>query len=186
MRYGLGILRAAALAAAFTLTATAFAAAQTPASPAAPAAAPTGPAGPPQLPPGMTPAMAKMMMTLGKPHPAGLPAGLEPWSGCIPSMGFHYINPKNIPFGPIYGYYNGKPIFTEIMIDKKLVDDGGSWDSELKPLPGYTINHVDIWYEPHGHPGYTIPHYDIHAWYVSHAEHMKYCGNTSGKKPAFL
>jgi hypothetical protein len=139
-----------------------------------------------KMPPGMTPAIMKMMMTPGKPHPAGLPAAVAPVMGCIPAMGYHYANPKDQPFGPFYGYYNGKPIFTEIMVTRKAFNAGTSWDNVLKPLPGYSINHVDIWWEPHGHPGYLVPHYDIHAWYVPHAEHMKYCGNTSGTKPAFL
>jgi hypothetical protein len=141
---------------------------------------------PMKMPPGMTPAIMKMMMTPGKPHPAGLPAGVVPLMGCIPSMGYHYAKAKDEPFGPFYGYYSGKPVFTEIMISATQFAGGKSWDEQLKPLPGYTINHVDIWWEPHGHPGYLVPHYDVHAWYVPHAEHMKYCGNTSGKKPAFL
>jgi hypothetical protein len=41
-------------------------------------------------------------------------------------MGYHYVNPKNAPFGPIY------------------------------------------------------------AWYIPHDVHMKFCGNTSGTKPAFV
>jgi hypothetical protein len=141
---------------------------------------------PMKMPPGMTPAIMKMMMTPGKPHPAGLPAGVMPQMGCIPSMGFHYAKAKDWPFGPIYGYYNGKPVFTEIMVAATKFASGSSWDEELKPLPGYTINHVDIWYEAHGHPGYLVPHYDIHAWYIPHAQHMTFCGNTSGKKPAFM
>jgi len=141
---------------------------------------------PMKLPPGMTPAIMKMMMTPGKPNPPGLPKGLVPVMGCSPSMGFHYAKAKDQPFGPFYGYYNGKPVFTEIMVSSAKFASGGSWDDQLKPLPGYTINHVDIWWEPHGHPGYLVPHYDIHAWYVPHAEHMTYCGNTSGKRPAFL
>lgn len=138
------------------------------------------------LPPGMTPKILKMMTTPGPAHPAGLPPDVKPWAGCIPSMGYHYIKPSNIPFGPIYGWYNGKPTFTEIMVSKKDFDRGGDWNGQLKPLPGYRIDHVDIWFEPHGHPGYEIPHYDIHAWYVPHAEHMTYCGNTSGTRPKFL
>jgi hypothetical protein len=140
----------------------------------------------PPMPPGMTPAVMKMVMTPGPAHPKGMPADLKPYLGCIPTMGYHYVNPKNAPFGPIYGWYNGKAIFTEIMVDQRSFNKGMSWDSELKPLPGYAINHVDVWYEPHGHPGYTIPHYDIHAWYVPHEEHMYYCNNTSGKKPTWL
>jgi len=114
----------------------------------------------------MTPAIFKMMMTPGPMHAAGLPADVQPIGGCIPTMGYHYANPKNWPFGPIYGWYNGKPIFTEIMVAKSDFDHGMSWNGELKPLPGYAIDHVDIWYEPHGHPGYTAPHYDLHAWYI--------------------
>jgi hypothetical protein len=138
------------------------------------------------LPPGMTPQIMKMMMAPGPAHPKGLPADIVPEMGCIPAMGYHYVQPGKAPFGPIYGWYKGKPIFTEIMVDKKAFDRGSDWNNALKPLPGYHIDHVDIWYEPHGHPGYEIPHYDIHAWYISHAEHMTFCGNTSGKKPAFV
>jgi hypothetical protein len=141
---------------------------------------------PPSLPPGMTPAVYKMVMTPGQPHPPGLPAGVVPVAGCIPTMGFHYAAPGKLPFGPIYGWYDGKPIFTEIMVAKTSFENGMSWNEQLQPLPGYTIDHVDFWYEAHGHPGYTVPHYDIHAWYVKHDVHMYYCGNTSGKKPIWL
>lgn len=144
---------------------------------------------PPQmkLPPGLSPATFKMMMTLptGK-VPSVLPAGVVPVSGCIPTMGFHYAKRGNFPVGPIYGYYNGKPTFTEVMIDQKQFNRGFNMDDVLKPLPGYKIDHVDIWFESHGHPGYPIPHYDIHAWYIPHSQHMAFCGNTSGKRPPYL
>src|ERR1700733_10112397 len=73
---------------------------------------------PMKLPPGMTPAIMKMMMEPGPKHPAGLPADVIPVAGCIPTMGYHYSKPKDWPLGPIYGWYNGKPIFTEVMISK--------------------------------------------------------------------
>lgn len=138
------------------------------------------------MPPGMTPEIMKMMNTPLKGRPVGLPSGVVPFGGCIPSMGYHYADPKNWPLGPIYGYYNGKPVFTEIMPLKKDVDKGMNLDDVLKPLPGYHIDHVDIWYEPAGHPGLSKPHYDIHAWYVPHSVHMTYCKNTSGKRPVFI
>ena len=141
---------------------------------------------PMQMPPGMTPQIMKMMNTPLKAKPKGLPSDVGPVGGCIPAMGYHYVNSKKWPFGPIYGYYEGKPVFTEIMPSKKQFDSGMNVDDMLKPLPGYRIDHVDIWYETSGHPGYLTPHYDIHAWYVPHAEHMKYCGNKSGKRPAFV
>lgn len=128
----------------------------------------------------------KWMTVAGPAHPAGIPADAVGIMGCIPTMGYHYANPKNLPFGPIYGWYNGQPTFTEIMVDTKKFAAGQSWDSVLKPLPGHRIDHVDFWFEPHGHPGYPIPHYDIHAWYVPASQYMYYCGNTSGKKPLWL
>jgi len=143
-------------------------------------------AAPPKLPPGMTPQVFKQIMQPGPLHPNGIPAGAAPYLGCIPTMGFHYVNPKDNPFGPFYGWYKGKVLFTEIMVPKTDFDKGKSWSDVLRPLPGHQIDHVDIWFEPHGHPGYTIPHYDIHAWYVPHSEHMYYCNNPSGTKPSWL
>ncbi len=49
------------------------------------------------------------------------------------------------------------------MIPKTAFAADINLDGVLKPLPGYTIDHVDIWFEPHGHPGMPIPHYDIHG-----------------------
>jgi hypothetical protein len=144
-------------------------------------------ASPPQaLPPGMTPAMFKQIMAPGPAHPTGIPADAVPYLGCIPTMGFHYANKKDWPFGPIYGWYKGKVTFTEIMVAKAAFENGTSWSNVLKPLPGHQVDHVDIWYEAHGHPGYEAPHYDIHAWYVPSSEYMYYCNNPSGKKPAWL
>lgn len=139
-----------------------------------------------KLPNGLTPSILKMMMTPLKGHPAAMPAGTVAYDGCIPAMGYHYADPKNWPLGPVYGYYNGKAVFTEAMIDQRDFDRGRNFDELLKPLPGYHIDHVDIWFERFGHPGYTIPHYDIHAWYIPRSQYMYFCGNKSGKKPAFL
>ena len=110
-----------------------------------------------------------------KVRPAGIPAGYVMVSPCVQAMGEHWANPKNLE-APIYGTYDGKVVFSEIMIPKAVLVRGFSYDN-LTPLPGHTINHVDIDYEPHGHAGMPIPHYDIHAYYVSHAAHLKYCPN---------
>jgi hypothetical protein len=110
-----------------------------------------------------------------KVHPQGIPADAMLVSPCVATMGYHWAALKNLPLGPIYGVMDGKPVFTEIMVDQKLFASGKSWDDQLKPLPGYHIDHVDIDFEPYGHPGYPIPHYDIHAYYVPHAIHMKFC-----------
>lgn len=136
-------------------------------------------------PPGMTPALLQMMTKPGPAHPDGLPKDVVPVAGCIPSMAYHYARPKDWPMGPIYGWYEGKPVFTEVMPSKAQFEAGFDVNN-IKPLSGYTIDHIDIWYEPHGHPGMAVPHYDIHAWYVPHSEHMTFCGNKSGKRPAFI
>jgi hypothetical protein len=149
-------------------------------------AAQAGTSAQPPLPPGMTQAEYKMMMTPGPAHPAGLPDNVVPFNGCIPTMGYHYAAPGKFPLGPVYGWYNGQPTFTEIMVPKAAFEKGTNWDEVLRPLPGHEIDHVDIWYEAHGHPGYMVPHYDIHAWYVPHSVHMRFCGNSSGQKPPWL
>jgi hypothetical protein len=116
-----------------------------------------------------------MMKPMGPPPPKPIPANYIAVSPCVPGMGAHYVNPK-APFdSPIYGTYQGKPVFTEIMMTPKELAAGKSWRDVLKPLPGYTIDHVDIEYEPHGHPGMTFAHYDVHAYYIAHAVHVKFC-----------
>jgi hypothetical protein len=110
-------------------------------------------------------------------RPAGMPAGVLKLSPCVATMGEHWANPRNMPFGPIYGVYNGKIIFTEVMIDQKSFEQGKGWPDVLHPLPGHRIDHVDIAFNPHGHEGYPVPHYDLHAFYVPHAVHDAYCPN---------
>ena len=107
--------------------------------------------------------------------PAGLPAGVQQVSPCVPGMGEHWADPKNLPFGPIYGVYDGKIVFAEVMIDQKAFAAGKSWTDQLKPIAGHSIDHVDIEFQAKGHPGYTVPHYDIHAYFVPHAVHSAYC-----------
>ncbi len=106
-------------------------------------------------------------------RPAGMPAGYVLVSPCVPQMGEHWANPRDLKL-PIYGTYRGRVIFSEIMIPKTVLDRGFDY-SDLKALPGHTIDHVDIGYEPHGHAGMPIPHYDIHAYYISAAQVARIC-----------
>lgn len=107
-------------------------------------------------------------------HPAGVPAEAVMLSPCIATMGEHWGNLKDMPTGPIYGVWQGKPVFTEIMVTQSQLQKGFSW-ADIRPLPGYTIDHVDFEFEPHGHPGLPVPHYDLHAYYVSAADQAKIC-----------
>lgn len=111
-----------------------------------------------------------------KVHPAGIPAGFVMVSPCIVGMGEHWADPKVGPTGLIYGTDHGKPVFSEIMVSKEQFAKGFNYYN-LKALPGYTIDHVNVEYHPHGHEGMPIPHYDIHAYYISHAAQLKICPN---------
>jgi hypothetical protein len=121
-------------------------------------------------------------MPHAQPPPKPIPANFAQVSPCIPTMGSHYANPKlSLDGNPIYGVYQGKPVFTEIMVTPKDLASGKSWDN-IQPLPGYKIDHVDIDYVPNGHPGMPFSHYDIHAYYVPHATHMQFCGGMPALK----
>ena len=109
-------------------------------------------------------------------HPAGIPADAVMLSPCIQTMGEHWGALKNMPTGPIYGVWNGKPVFSEIMLSVAQLKKGISY-ANLRALPGYTIDHVDLEYEPHGHAGFPVPHYDVHAYYITRAAQMKICPN---------
>jgi hypothetical protein len=107
-------------------------------------------------------------------HPAGIPADAVLVSPCIVGMGEHWAALKDLPIGPIYGVWNGKPIFTEIMVPVSQLEQGFS-EANIRALPGYTIDHIDFKYEPNGHPGLPVPHYDLHAYYVSAAVQASIC-----------
>jgi hypothetical protein len=106
-------------------------------------------------------------------RPAGIPSGYVLVSPCIATMGSHWVDLKN-PSRPIYGSWNGKAIFTELMVPVTQLQQGFSY-ANLRALPGYTIDHVDFKFEPHGHAGMPVPHYDVHAYYVSAAVQATIC-----------
>ena len=73
----------------------------------------------PAMPPGMTPEIMKMMDNAAQGEAARPPRRRDAGRRCIPAMGYHYVKPSQWPAGPIYGYYDGKPVFTEIMPRRK-------------------------------------------------------------------
>jgi hypothetical protein len=120
------------------------------------------------------PASAQQLPPQPAVHPAGIPSDAVLVSPCIQTMGEHWAVLKNLPTGPIYGVWQGKPVFTEIMVSVAELEKGFSW-ANVRALPGYTIDHMDFKYEPKGHPGYPVPHYDVHLYYVSPAEQAQIC-----------
>ena len=81
-----------------------------------------------------------------KVHPAGIPKDAVMLSPCIQTMGEHWAVLKNMPLGPIYGTWQGKPVFSEIMVSVDQLKMGFSY-ANLHALPGYRIDHIDFEYE---------------------------------------
>jgi len=133
-----------------------------------------------------TPVRAADPPTAAAARPAWLPADATAMSGCVEALGYIYWNPKRLPFGPTYGVYGGKPIFEEIMISQDDFKRGTNFNDVARPAPPFPVDHVDIWFAPHGHDGFTQPHYDILFFFVPHDKHMFLCGNSSGKPPDFV
>ncbi len=107
-------------------------------------------------------------------HPVGIPHDDVMVSPCVRTMGEHWARLRDLPTGPIYGVWQGKPIFTEIMVSVAQLDKGFSW-ANVRPLPGYRIDHADFEFEPHGHEGFPVPHYDLHLYYISAAQQARIC-----------
>ena len=118
-------------------------------------------------------------------RPGFIPKDATESARCVPALGDVYWNPAKLPFGPTYGAYKGRPIFEEFMISQKDFAHGRNWQNIQVPIGGSKIDHVDIWFVPHGHPGAEQPHYDVILSYVPHAQHMKIC-NPSGALPSFV
>lgn len=57
-------------------------------------------------------------------------------------------------------------MFTELIVTLEQLQKGFSYVS-IRAFPGYTIDHVDFEFEPHGHGGFPVPDYNVHAYYVS-------------------
>lgn len=127
----------------------------------------------PTPPPPTEEQMAEMAATAQR---LSLPPGTIKISECVPGMGEHWANPKDLPLGPIYGVHEGSLVFVEVMPAQSDFAEGKSWVDILKtPKWFLKVDHVDIEFQPQGHEGYPIPHYDIHAYFVSHEEHMAFC-----------
>lgn len=121
------------------------------------------------------PSEEQMQAMAARASELGLPEGVIQLGPCVPGMGEHWANPAHMPFGPIYGVMGDKLTFVEVMPSQEMFAAGESWLEVLVPIEGYAIDHVDFEFVSHGHEGYEVPHYDIHAYFVTHDEHMGYC-----------
>jgi hypothetical protein len=130
-------------------------------------------------------AVACSIALLGATRPDFLPKDATESAACVPALGDVYWNPAKLPFGPTYGVFKGKPIFEEFMVPKDEFAKGRNWKDITIARSGLPVDHVDIWFAPHGHDGAPMPHYDVILFFVPHAEHMRIC-NPSGKLPDFV
>lgn len=100
------------------------------------------------------------------------PPGVVQISPCVPHMGDHWANPKDLPLGPIYTVHQGRLISIEYMPAQADFAAGKSWEDLTfrywgQPLQ---IEHANVDFMPQGHEGYEVPHYDMHFHVVTHAE----------------
>ncbi len=109
-----------------------------------------------------------------------LPSGTVQLTPAIPGMGEHWANPEDMPLGPIYLVYQEEVIGIEYMYSQDMLGEvsiptpeGVETFYELANLGvNHRLDHFDVGFMPHGHEGFDGPHWDIHAYYVSHAEHL--------------
>ena len=87
---------------------------------------------------------------------------------CDDKHGALYVEPQNIPTGPVYMVNNNKVIGLEFMIDKADFDAGKSF-TNLAGL-GIKVDHVNMTLYPSGHAGMPLPHYMIDFYTISSAK----------------
>jgi hypothetical protein len=83
---------------------------------------------------------------------------------CADYKGTLFVEPENIPVGPVYMVKNGEVIGIEYMLSKEEFLNGKSYKF-LKGL-GLKVDHVNIGLLSKGHEGYTAPHYHVDIYTV--------------------
>lgn len=119
-------------------------------------------------------------LVFGSDSAQDLPPGTVQLTPAIPGMGEHWANLEDMPLGPIYLVYQGEVIGIEYMYSQDMLSEvsiptpeGEEIFYELANLGvDHRVDHFDVGFMPHGHEGFDAPHWDIHAYYVSHAEHL--------------
>ncbi len=122
-----------------------------------------------------------------------LPSNAVKLSGCVPHMGEHWVDPEQLPKGPIYFTNNGKVIGIEYMIspddipNEQLAKAASPQEAiaymqqnnltfadtvfphYTRDLKGYDVNFMSLeWTMPHA--GFVAPHYDLHFYFIDKSE----------------
>lgn len=127
-----------------------------------------------------------------------LPVDAVKISECIPFMGEHWAEPRDLPLGPYYVVHNSKVVALEYMFSPDKIPGEQASKMSAKeitdymtknkltladllkannfqlPLKGknYTFLTLD-WNSPHS--GITVPHMDLHAYFIDEAEARTIC-----------
>lgn len=101
-----------------------------------------------------------------------LPPGVIQLSPVVPKMGEHWANPGDLPVGPVYGVYNGKLVFTELLLSHELLNKGENVVDiqAMKGLPSPPVLHTDVEFVKNGHEAYPVSHYMIHNYFITPEE----------------
>jgi hypothetical protein len=134
-----------------------------------------------------------------------LPAAAVRLSGCVPFMGEHWADPKEVPNGITYLVYNNKVIgieymykldtipgidtskmtqaqFQQYMKDNKLsYADALRKNTKYTDINGYKIQEYVLAYSA-PHPGMPVPHEDIHMYFVNQDFLKTVCPNNTPDK----
>ncbi len=94
-----------------------------------------------------------------------LPATAVRIQACADHQGALYVEPQNIPTGPVYMVNGGEVIGIEYMLAQSEFLAGKSY-SNLSGL-GTKVNHTNVGFLSTGHEGYAVPHYHIFLYAVS-------------------
>lgn len=85
---------------------------------------------------------------------------------CAPNRGKQFVSSEDIPFGPVYGVWEGEITSVEYMLGKE--DFLGGEDYINVDLMGAEYDHMNVGLLSEGHSGYQEPHYHVDLFTISH------------------
>jgi hypothetical protein len=107
------------------------------------------------------------LAAVAQPSGPQLPPGAVVERTCLPGYGQLAYLSKDVPFGPYYGVYQGKLIFTEYKVTLQEAQQGRL--TNLKSVTG-PVDSVDMLWRPRGHQGFEVPHFDVFLWNIPPSE----------------
>lgn len=97
-----------------------------------------------------------------------VPENAQVINECAEKRGKQFVEPDNIPFGPVYGVWEGEITSVEYMLGKE--DFLGGEDYLDVDLMGAKYDHMNVGLLSEGHAGYPEPHYHVDLFTISSQE----------------